>query len=65
MKNANKSEEEKELDRAKVHLHHLAINELNSLQSDDSTSALASLVDQQKLEIYAEQMQGSGVDLEE
>ena len=41
------------------------MNELDALQSNEQTTALASLVDAQKLEIMAEQMQGSGVDLEQ
>ena len=41
------------------------MNELDTLQSSEQTSALASLVDAQKLEIMAEQMQGSGISLEE
>ena len=43
----------------------MALNELQTLQSNDQTTALASLVDSQKLEILAESMQGSGVDAEE
>ena len=65
LKEANKSEEEKELEAQKAHLHNLAVRELNNLQANEQTAGLASLVDAQKLELLAEQMQGSGVDLEE
>jgi len=54
MKEANKSQEEKNLDKAKAKLHKLAVNELDTLQSSEQTSALASLVDAEKLEIMAE-----------
>ena len=45
MKEANKSQEEKNLDQAKAQLHNLAVNELDVLQSNENTQALASLVD--------------------
>lgn len=43
----------------------MAQNELDNLQNNEQTSALASLVDAQKLELLAEQMQGSGQSAEE
>ena len=65
MKEANKSPEEKFIQQKKAELNKLAQNELDNLQNNDSTSAIAALVDSQKLEIMAEQMQGSGLSLEE
>ena len=45
LKEANKSEEEKNLEKAKAHLHNIAINQLDALESSENTAALASLVD--------------------
>lgn len=56
MKEANKSPEEKFIQQKKAELNKLAQNELDNLQNNDSTSAIAALVDSQKLEIMAEQM---------
>ena len=41
------------------------MHELDKIQGDEQTASLAALVDAQRLEIMAEQMQGSGVDAEE
>ena len=65
MQEANKSPEEKLIQKKKAELHNIAVNELDSLAKDEQTSALASLVDAQKLELMAEQMQGSGLTAEE
>jgi hypothetical protein len=43
----------------------MAVHELNKISSDEQTASLAALVDAQQVEFMAEQMQGSGVDLEE
>ena len=43
----------------------MAQKELQTLQANDQTEPLADLVDAERIEILAEQMQGSGVDNEE
>ena len=45
MKEANKSPEEKFIQKKKAELNKLAQNELDNLQNNDSTSAIAALVD--------------------
>ena len=52
--NIDKTNIEKKLESARQQLHNMAQTELQTLQANDQTTALADLVDAEKIEILAE-----------